>query len=76
MGWYDTLAQVHHVRYFYRDMAGETLEIHLPLRMYYPQELRALIDLAGWRTVQEWEDFDGTPLDQTSLKWVMVLQPA
>jgi hypothetical protein len=41
--------------------------------MFYPQELRALIDLAGFRIVAEAEDFRENPLSGESLKWVMEL---
>ena len=72
--WYDALAQVHHVTYVYQRETGEKWEVQLKLRMFYPQELRALIDLAGFRVVNEASDFRGTPLDGQSLKWILELQ--
>lgn len=74
-GWYDPMTQVHHVRYIYQDHTGEEFTVELLLRMFYPQELRALIDWAGFRIVSEAGGFDGRPLTGTSLKLLMVLQP-
>ncbi|MFK7926809.1 MAG: trans-aconitate 2-methyltransferase [Myxococcota bacterium] len=74
-GSYDAMTQVHTVRYIYRDQAGEEFTIELFLRMFYPQELRALIDWAGFRVVHEASGYSGKPLQSTSLKLVMVLEP-
>jgi hypothetical protein len=71
--WYDTLQQEHHVTYTYQEEQGEPWSVELKLRMFYPQELRALIDLAGFRIVAEAEDFRENPLSGESLKWVMEL---
>jgi len=71
--WYDALAQVHHVTYVYQGEDGDRWEVNLNLRMFYPQELRALIDLSGFRILSEAADFRGTPLTGDSLKWVMTL---
>jgi len=73
--WYDALEQVHHVTYVYQGESANRWEVKLKLRMFYPQELRALIDLSGFRIVNEAEDFRGTPLTGQSLKWVMELCP-
>jgi SAM-dependent methyltransferase len=73
-GWYDALAQVHHVVYVYRDHAGREYRVQLDLRMFYPQELLALLDLGGFRVLQAWADFDRTPLDGSSLGWVGILE--
>lgn len=75
MGRYDPLAQIHEVRYVYRDVRGNERTVVLRLRMFYPQELRAILDWARFRVVSEAEDFEGSPLRATSLKWVLVLEP-
>ena len=72
--WYDALEQVHHVTYVYENDTGGRWEVKLDLRMFYPQELRALIDLSGFKIVSEASDFRGTPLNGQSLKWIMELQ--
>jgi SAM-dependent methyltransferase len=74
--WYDTLEQVHHVTYVYHTDANGEQEIHLDLRMFYPQELHALIDLSGFRIVEQASDFRGSALANDSLKWIMHLQPS
>jgi hypothetical protein len=63
------------VVYIYRNAQGVESRVQLDLRMFYPQELRAIIDLGGFRILRESEDFEGSPLRATSLKWVGVLEP-
>jgi len=75
MGRYDPLTQIHEVRYIYRYPSGDERTVRLTLRMFYPQELRALLDWGGFRIVYEAEDFEGTPLHGASLKWVLLLEP-
>ena len=72
--WYDPLEQVHHVTYIYKPQNKPETEVSLSLRMFYPQELRALLDWAGFSIVREASDFKGTPLSGASLKWVMELR--
>ncbi|TVQ87273.1 MAG: class I SAM-dependent methyltransferase [Deltaproteobacteria bacterium] len=74
-GSYDALTQIHEVRYIYRHPEGQERTVTLRLRMFYPQELRALLDWGGFRIVHEAEDFEGRPLQAHSLKWVLVLEP-
>ena len=74
-GWYDPMTQTHHVRYIYRDHTGHERTVALDLRMFYPQELRALLDWGGFDIVREAEDFSGKVLGGTSLKWVLELAP-
>lgn len=73
-GWYDVLQQIHHVRYIYRAGDGPERTVGIDLRMFYPQELRALLDWAGFEILSEAEDFDGHPLRAESLKWVLTLR--
>lgn len=75
MGRYDPLTQIHEVRYIYRYPSGDERTVTLRLRMFYPQELRALFDWGGFRIVAEAEDFEGSPLSATSLKLVLLLEP-
>lgn len=71
---YDPLTQEHHVTYTYQEENGDKWSVELKLRMFYPQELRALIDLSGFKTIAESSDFRNEPLSGQSLKWVMELQ--
>jgi SAM-dependent methyltransferase len=75
-GWYEPQTQVHHVRYHYHYADGRHVEMPLDLRMFYPQELRALLDWARFAIVSEASDFEGEPVDGKSTKWVLVLRPA
>jgi SAM-dependent methyltransferase len=72
---YDALGQVHNVRYIYRHANGKVHEVHLPLRVFFPQELRALLDWGGFAVSEEYAGFDRSPLRDDSSKWVMLLEP-
>ena len=73
--WYEAQRQIHHIIYVYQRPHGERIETHLPLRMFYPQELEALLDWAGWRVVYQASDFVGAPVTDDSLKLVLELEP-
>lgn len=73
-GRYDPLTQVHTVRYIYRREDGSEYDASIHLRMFYPQEFRALLDWAGFEIVAEAGDFHGAPLQADSLKWVLVMR--
>ncbi len=72
-GWYDEIAQINHVRYHFRRSNGEVQTIHMPLRMYYPQEFLYLARQAGFSLVRCDGDFSGTPLGRGASKMVLVL---
>ncbi len=74
-GWYDDLKQVHHVQYIYQHPDKTEEIVHLRLRMYYPAEIRGLLDIAGWDITYEASDFRGRPVEHGSLKWVIRLKP-
>jgi ubiquinone/menaquinone biosynthesis C-methylase UbiE len=58
---YDHAAQVKHNRWFYEKQgATQRIEV-LPLRIYFPQELDALLTLSGFRIVEKLGDYDGSP---------------
>jgi len=73
--WYDPLEQLHRVTYSYDHGGGRVHEVRLVLRMFYPQEIRALVDWAGFDVIAESGDFHGRPLGPRSTKWVAVLAP-
>jgi SAM-dependent methyltransferase len=68
--WYDALRQVHHVVYAYQRPDEPVREVHLALRVYYPQELLGLFDLAGFAARRLSSDFEGSRLTGGSLKLV------
>lgn len=71
--WYDALNQIHHVIYAYQRKGEPVEEVKLDLRVFYPQELVALLDLSGLRVLQAWSDFQGGRLTAASLKAVLHL---
>jgi len=72
---WDPVAQIHHVTYVYVPRGGQPHEVHLNLRMFYPQELRAAIAEAGWTIRHEAGDFRGKPLAPDATKLVLLLSP-
>jgi SAM-dependent methyltransferase len=72
---YDPLTQINRVQYTFLHADGEQHEVTLELRMFYPQELRALLDWAGFDIVQQASDFQGTAVSATSARWVALLKP-
>ena len=74
-GHYDTWNQIHHVHYVYRQADGTEERAHLALRMYYPQEMLAMLDWAGFEIVHQASDFAGRAMHATALKWILHLRP-
>ncbi|HJN74750.1 MAG TPA: class I SAM-dependent methyltransferase [Myxococcota bacterium] len=74
-GWYDTIAQVNHVRYHYERADGRRQLIEVPMRMWYPQEILGLLRLGRWTLLRCDQDFKGTPLGPKAMKMVLVLRP-
>lgn len=73
-GWWDEAERIHHVVYTYRADDGAQRETHLRLRMFERDEIEAALERAGLAIVSSAEDFAGTPLRASSLKWVLVLR--
>lgn len=73
--WYDPLEQVHRVTYSYDHGGGRVHHVRLSLRMFYPQEFRALLDWADFDVLAEASDFHGRPVQADSTKWVLLLAP-
>lgn len=71
-GWWDAETHTHHVVYTYRHEDGRLERTHLRLRMYELDEVRELIQQAGWRLEHESSDFEGGPLGDRPLKYVAI----
>jgi len=79
---YDAESQVCHVRIYYDDAppVGETFDppaeprrvVHLAHRQIFPEELRLLVDAAGFELVEHTGDFDGVPLTQAVESQVVI----
>jgi SAM-dependent methyltransferase len=75
-GWWSPRDRVHHVCYVYRRADGTEEELHLRLHMYGLAELRELVHRAGFAIAWEASDFDGAPMFDGALKWVVALRLA
>jgi SAM-dependent methyltransferase len=72
---YDAITQIKSVRTFHK-FPGETPEIEgsLELKMYFPQELQALLHYNGLRLVAAYGGYDKTRLTNTSAKQIYVME--
>jgi SAM-dependent methyltransferase len=73
-GFYDPITQLNTVRYHYRRASGRYQVVTVPLRMYYPQEIMGLLELAGWIIESADSDFDGEPLHKGATRLVLTLR--
>jgi SAM-dependent methyltransferase len=73
-GWWDTETAVHHVVYTYQHEDGREERAHLQFSMYTLEELHEIIQEAGFEILKEAQDFEGTPVQADSLKWVAILR--
>lgn len=72
--WYDPLRQIHHVVYTYVPAGEAPIEVKLALRVFHPQEFRALLEWGGFVIEHEASSFDGHPVRADSSKWVLGLR--
>lgn len=75
---YDHVTQVLHVDLVFtkRDDEAERWTTHLAQRMYFPQELGALLHYNGFRVLAIEGDFEGGPLTGASDTMIWHLEPA
>jgi SAM-dependent methyltransferase len=71
--YWDPEQRIHHVTYVYEHAHGRVDRIELKLHMYQRAELAELIHRCGWTILQQWGDFQGSPMTAASTKWVMEL---
>ncbi|HWJ36788.1 MAG TPA: class I SAM-dependent methyltransferase [Steroidobacteraceae bacterium] len=74
---YDAITQIKSVKTFHK-FPGETPEVEgsLELKMYFPQELQALLHYNGLRLLAAYGGYDKTPLANTSAKQIYVMEAA
>lgn len=72
---YDAVTQIRSARTFHQ-FPGETSEREgsLVLKMYFPQELQALLRHNGFRIVEAYGNYDRSPLTSKSPKQIYVLE--
>lgn len=71
--WYEREGSIHNVVYSYLHRDGRQEDVHLRLRMFHRQELRALFDQAGFKILNQSGGFDGRKVASDALKWVLLL---
>jgi SAM-dependent methyltransferase len=70
---YNDATQVYTIRWHYSSPNGEDPRIdELRLRMFFPQELDALLESNGFEILHKYGDFSRTPYSEESLKQVLV----
>lgn len=71
---WDPVTQVLTQRWQLTGPDGDQRLLELPLRQYFPQELRALLKAAGFQLLGHWGGFQGQALGPTSLRQVLAAQ--
>ena len=73
---YDTATQINHIRWFWRFADGSETISDLPMRVYFPQELDALLSCAGFVIEEKYGGYDLSPFTAASQKQLIVARPA
>ena len=69
--YYDRATQINHIKWYYK--IGEREEVHdLDMRMFFPKELEALLQLNGFRIHDKYGDFDGSEFTSESPRQVII----
>lgn len=72
---YDSATQIKHNQWFY-EKAGETKPaVDLPMRMFFPQELDALLTLNGFQIVDKLGNYDGAAFKDGSPHQIIICKP-
>ncbi len=71
---YDRASQILDVNIEYALSNGETTEDRLRMRMYFPQELRALLHYNGFRIVKAYGNYDEARLESHSERQLLVCE--
>ena len=69
---YNAASQINEVRFYYRMPDGSEVTEKLPLRMFYPQELEALLKYNGFGVEQKYGDYDESPFESGSPMQIVV----
>jgi len=73
---YDAATQINHIRWHWRFAGGRETASDLPMRVYFPQELGALLSCAGFTVEEKYGDYDLSPFTSTSQKQLIVARAA
>ncbi len=69
---YDAATQINHLRWFWRFADGHETVSDLPMRVYFPQELDALLSHAGFVIEEKYGGYDLLPFTGASQKQLIV----
>lgn len=69
---YDAIAQVNHILWFCRFGDGRVREQSFSMRIFFPQELEALLHYNGFKVEARYGDFDGAEFGPNSRKQILV----
>jgi len=72
---YDSASQINRVTLHYSCDDGQEFEDDILMRMYYPQELKALLDCSGWEIEDRLGDFSGSKFSSESPKQIVFCFP-
>jgi SAM-dependent methyltransferase len=72
---YDRLRQLLTLDASFRFRDGTTTTDRIVQRIYFPQEIFALLAYNGFRVVDQWGDYDGAPLTSDSQQLLVVATP-
>lgn len=73
---YDTATQINHIQWFWRfESRAEEIVSDLPMRVYFPQELDALLTVSGFVIEEKYGGYDLSPFTASSQKQLIVARP-
>lgn len=71
---YDAVSQIRHIVWHFRMPDGESMRHDLDMRMFFPQELLALVQLGGFTVEARYGNFDESPFTGESPKQLLILR--
>jgi len=70
---YNSATQISHETWYFHDgVSGKEQAVPLNLRMFFPQEIDALLHYNGFSIEQKYADYEGHPFDDSSRRQVIV----
>jgi SAM-dependent methyltransferase len=69
---YDTATQINRIKWYYKIGSEPEVVKELNMRIFYPQEIDALLHYNGFKIEDKFGDYDETPFTSTSPKQVIV----
>jgi ubiquinone/menaquinone biosynthesis C-methylase UbiE len=74
---YDSATQISHETWYFRnDISGREETVRLNLRMFFPQEIDAVLNYNGFTVEQKYGDHQEGPFDDSSRKQIIVCAAA